>query len=105
MENKVKRAFAITILAVGFAAIVAAAFLVGRASVDKEADCPFELERMEIAPQTPTAYHHITGHHAPKHGVAVPLPPRRPQTTVALTGEELLRLYSKPGVLESLEMN
>ena len=78
MENKVRRAFAITILAAGLAAIVGSAFLIGRASVDKEADCPFEIERMEIVPGTPTAYHHITGHRAPKHGVAVPLPPRRP---------------------------
>jgi len=72
-----ERAFVITILA-GIAGIfLFGAFLFGRLSVIQSADCPFELEKMEISPQTPIAYHHI-GHHAPKHGVAVPLPPRRP---------------------------
>ena len=55
---------------------LASAFEAGRWSV-VQSWCPFELEKMEISPQTPIAYHHI-GHHAPKHGVAVPLPPRRP---------------------------
>ena len=43
-----------------------------------DASCPFDFEDMDITPKTPAAYHHITGHRAVKHGVAVPLPPRRP---------------------------
>ena len=100
-----RRKFQYMLYATSAVMLLVSAFAAGRFTTPVDADCPFELERMEIVPGTPTAYHHITGHRAPKHGVAVPLPPRRPQTIVALTGEELLRIYSKPGVLESLEMN
>ena len=99
------RRLQITLYVISALAAVASAFAAGRFTAVQDADCPFDFEEMDIAPKTPVAYHHIAGHRPPKHGVAVPLPPRRPQTTVALTGEELLRLYSKPGVLESLEMN
>lgn len=58
--------------------IFAAGVGAGRFSVTQEADCPFDFEDMDITPKTPAAYHHITGHRAVKHGVAVPLPPRRP---------------------------
>ena len=57
--------------------IFAAGVGAGRFSVTQEADCPFDFEEMDIAPKTPSAYHHI-GHHAPKRGIVIPLPPRRP---------------------------
>ena len=66
-----------TIWAISAVSFLVFAFEAGRWSVDQSADCPFELEKMEITPQTPVAYHHI-GHRAQKHGVVIPLPPRRP---------------------------
>jgi hypothetical protein len=76
MENKVRR-LQITLYVISALAAIASAFAAGRFTAVQDADCPFDFEQMDITPQTPTAYHHI-GHRAPKHGIAVPLPPRRP---------------------------
>ena len=58
------------ITAVTLTGMCTLAFYAGRLSRGLEAECPFELQEMQIAPQTPVA------HKAPR---PVPLPPRRPK--------------------------